>query len=77
MKNRILERMRSTKIGKLFLDKRFFHYSWIGIFVSVLNIFLLWLFIDIFQIPTVISSTIIIGATFIIRYILFRKFETL
>ena len=63
-------------IRKLFLNKQFFHYTWVSVFISVLNIFLLWLFIDIFEIPTVLSSTTIIGATFIIRYFLYRRFET-
>ncbi|OGZ73729.1 MAG: hypothetical protein A2832_00705 [Candidatus Zambryskibacteria bacterium RIFCSPHIGHO2_01_FULL_44_22b] len=73
----MIEKFKNTKIGKLFLDKKFLHYTWIGIFISVLNIFLLWLFIDIFGIPTIISSTVIIGATFIIRYVLFRRFEAI
>lgn len=64
-------------IRRLFLDKKFFNYTWIGIFVSVLNIFLLWLFIDIFGIPTVLSSTIIIGSTFVLRYVLFDVFDVL
>ena len=64
------------KVRNLFLNKQFFHYTWVSIFISVLNIFLLWLFIDIFDIPTVLSSTVIIGATFIIRYFLYRRFET-
>ena len=73
----MIEKFKNTKIGKLFFDKKFLHYTWIGIFISVLNIFLLWLFIDIFGISTVISSTVIIGATFIIRYVLFRRFEAI
>ena len=76
MKN-LVDRFRQHKIGKLFWDKKFLHYTWIGIFISVLNIFLLWLLIDIFDIPTVISSTAVIGATFIIRYVLFRRFEAI
>lgn len=57
------------------MRKQFAHYTWIGIFISLLNIFLLWLFIDVFQIPTVLSSIIVIGATFIIRYLLFIFFK--
>ncbi len=64
----------SSVIGRLFLDRKFFIYTCVGVFISVLNIFLLWLLIDVFTIPTVIASTLVIGATFIFRYVLFRVF---
>lgn len=73
MLNKIREKV---PFAKLFLDKKFFHYTWIGVFISGLNVFLLWLFIDMWHIPTVVSSVFIIGATFIVRYLLFRRFET-
>jgi putative flippase GtrA len=69
---RLSMRMKDSFIGRLFWDKKFFNYTWIGILISLLNIFLLWLFIDVFNIPTVISSVIVIGATFIIRYVLYN-----
>lgn len=62
---------------RLLLDKKFFHYAWIGVLISGLNIFLLWLFIDIFGIPTVIASAIVIGGTFILRYIFLDLFKVL
>ncbi|MBI5138661.1 MAG: GtrA family protein [Candidatus Vogelbacteria bacterium] len=74
---RKLTHLQSSHMGKLFLDKKFFHYTWIGIFISVLNVFLLWLLIDILSISTVVSSILVIGLTFIIRYVLFRRFEAL
>ncbi len=55
-----------------FWEKSFLHYAWISALYSVLNIFLLWLFIDILKIHTVVSSAIVIGGTFILRYVLFR-----
>ncbi len=61
--------------GRLFLDKKFLHYTWIGLGISGLNIFLLWLFIDVFGVPTVISSIIVLGGTFVFRYILFTLFK--
>ena len=67
----------TQRTKNLFLDKKFFHYTWIGIFISVLNIALLWLLIDEFNVPTIVASTLVIGATFIIRYVLFRRFEAL
>ena len=74
---KILEQLKESKMGKLFFSRKFAHYTWIGVFISLLNIFLLWLMIDIFHIGTVISSAIVIGATFILRYLLFRRFEAL
>ena len=59
------------RLKTLFLNKKFAHYTWIGIFISLLNIFLLWLLIDIFNISTIISSALVVGATFILRYVLF------
>lgn len=57
-------------LTRLFWDKKFMHYTWIGVFISFLNIFFIWLLIDIFNVPTVIASTVVIGLTFILRYIL-------
>ncbi|KKQ77587.1 MAG: hypothetical protein US98_C0001G0014 [Parcubacteria group bacterium GW2011_GWC1_38_6] len=62
---------------RLFFDKKFLHYLWTSIFISVLNIVFLYVFIDILGIPTIISSTAVIGSTFIIRYILFDFFKVL
>jgi putative flippase GtrA len=67
--------LKDTRLGRIFLDRKFFNYTWIGILISLLNIFLLWLFIDIFQIPTIIASTIVVGMTFILRYILLTLFK--
>lgn len=69
--------LRNTSICRLFLDKKFVHYTWIGVFISALNIFLLWLLIDELHIPTVLSSVLVIGGTFILRYILFDSFKIL
>lgn len=67
--------LKGLPIIGFFMERSFFHYLWIGGAYSVLNIFLLWLLIDNFKIPTVISSTIVIGGTFILRYIVFRLFK--
>lgn len=81
LNNKFLEgkisRIRTTKIGRLFFDKKFVHYTWIGIFISLLNIFLLWLLIDIIGIPTVISSALVVVITFVLRYVLFDSFKIL
>ena len=65
------------QIRKLFLDRRFVHYSWIGAFISVVNITLLWLAIDVIGIPTLIASAVIIGSTFLVRYVMFAIFRVL
>jgi putative flippase GtrA len=70
-----LERMRQTKLGKLFLDRKFAHYTWIGIFISLLNIFLLWVLIDLMGIPTIIASSLVAILTFLLRYILFDRLK--
>ncbi len=74
---KFIERARRNRIGRLFLDKKFMHYTWIGIFISLLNIFLLWLLIDIMGIPTVISSLLVVILTFVLRYVLFDSFKIL
>ncbi len=53
--------------------QRFVDYSLVGGVNVVLNIFLLWLFIDIFKIHTVISSTIVVGGIFVIKYFVYKK----
>ena len=70
-KTRILE----SAIGRLFLDRKFFYYTCIGVGIAVLNIFLLWLLIDVVKMKTVVASTLVIGFTFIFRYLLFHFFK--
>ncbi len=67
----VIARLRRTIFGRLFLHQKFAHYTWASIFISLLNIFLLWLLIDIVGIPTIVSSILVIGSTFIFRYLLF------
>jgi putative flippase GtrA len=74
---RLITNIRNTEVGKLFISKQFFHYTWIGIFISTLNVALLWLLIDVMFIPTVIAGILVVAITFIIRYLLFRKFEAI
>ncbi|MBI2410239.1 GtrA family protein [Candidatus Kaiserbacteria bacterium] len=60
---------KQNYLRRLFWDKKFFHYTWIGIVVSLLNVILLWLFIDIMHWPTVFSSIFVVVLNFIIRYV--------
>ncbi len=68
-------RILNTSVGRLFIDRKFFYYTCIGTFIAVLNIFLLWLLIDIVKMKTVVASTLVIGFTFIFRYVLFHFFK--
>ncbi len=70
-------RLQNTKFGRLFFDKKFVYYTWIGIFISLLNIFFLWLLIDVVGISTIVSGTLVVGVTFILRYVLFDSFKIL
>ncbi len=69
---RIKVRILKSTVGRLFIDRKFAYYTGVGIFFAVLNIFLLWLLIDVLQISTVLASTLVVGATFVLRYVLFR-----
>ncbi len=60
------------RIIKEFFSKDFINYSGVSIFISVLNIILLWLLIDIIDIPTIISTTLVVGGTFVLRYFLYK-----
>lgn len=70
-------RLRAMPIVRHFADKSFFHYFWTGVIFTVLNIFLVWFFIDILHIPTLISSTIVIGGLFFSRYLVYRWLKVL
>jgi len=72
---RILEILKRIPLIGFFAEKSFIHYAWMGSFFSLLNIILLWLLIDFFLIPTLISSTIVVGGTFLLRYAFFRWFK--
>ena len=65
-------RMRESYLVQFFSHKSFFHYLWTGGLFTALNIFLVWLFIEIFEIPTLVSSVVVIGGLFIARYVVYR-----
>ena len=50
----------------------FIKYTWVGGVFSLLNILLVWLFIDIFHIPTLISTTIVVGSLFVAKYFAYK-----
>ncbi len=54
-------------------NNNFMIYTHVGIIITILNIFLLWIFIDFLEIPTLISSTLIVGGLFILKFYLYKK----
>ena len=58
-----------------FLHKRFLRYATVNITSMILNVFFVWLLIEIFNIPTVYSSAIVVLVLFIGRFIAFKKLK--
>lgn len=67
-----LEKLKRIPLIGFFMDRSFFHYLWTGGAWTVLGVFLTWFFIDILKIPTIAASSVVIGGTFIARYVVFR-----
>lgn len=67
-----LEKLKQVPVVGFFIDRSFFHYLWTGGVWTVLGIFFTWFFIDVLRIPTIIASSVVIGGTFILRYVAFR-----
>ena len=57
-----------------FTNRRFFNYFWISAVISLFNILALWLLIDWLDLPTILASSLVIGGTFVGRYLLFQIF---
>lgn len=53
--------------------RSFAAYTGVGIFITLLNIVLLWLFIDVFNISTIIASTIVVVGLFLFKFYLYKK----
>lgn len=70
--DRMFERLRTTRIGAFFLERSFFHYFWTGGLFMVLNILLVWIAIDMLDMPTLPATTVVIGGLFIARYVVYR-----
>ena len=51
----------------------FSKYSFIGLFITIINIIMLYIMIDILGISTIASSTIVVGGLFIKKFILYIK----
>lgn len=72
---RLGEYIKRSVLGRLFLDKKFFTYTCVGVFVSVFSIFLLWVFIDLLHIETVRAGTLATVIVFLLRYVLLTVFK--
>lgn len=70
-------KIRKIPIIGYFWEKSFLHYIIAGGIFTFLNIFLVWLFIDVFKIPTIISSSVVIGGLFVLRYLFYRWFKVM
>lgn len=55
------------------IHPRFARYTTTNIAFSLANIILVWLFIDILHIPTVVSSAVVIYGLFILKFFAFDK----
>lgn len=63
--------MQKIKNHRL-LHHPFTKYTYIGAFISVFTIFALWLLIDVFGIPTIISSTAVVVGAFFLKYFFYK-----
>jgi hypothetical protein len=73
----LIDRIKRLPVIGFFCEKSFLHYLWSGGLFTVLNIFLLWVFIDILKIPTLVASSVIVAGLFILRYVVYRKFNVM
>lgn len=71
------EKIRRIPFVGYFWEKSFFHYLWTGGLFTALNIFGVWFFIDVLKIPTLISTTVVIGGLFVLRYVVYRVFKVM
>ena len=58
-------------------NHRLFHHSFtkytlVGTLTSLFTVFALWLLIDVFGIPTIISSTAVVVVAFFLKYFLYK-----
>ena len=65
--------MKEFAKRKLKQHKNFVIYTLIGGIVTVLNILLLWIFVDIRGHPAWLTSIWVVGSLFLFRYYLFKK----
>ncbi len=55
------------------VTRDFSKYAFVGFLVSVANVFLMWLFIDIFKIYTLLASSVIVVGLHMVKFIAYKK----
>jgi len=55
------------------LTKDFSKYTIIGLFITIANVFLMWLLIDIFRIYTLLASTLVVVGLHIVKFFAYEK----
>jgi putative flippase GtrA len=63
--------MKSVLTNRLSID--FTKYAVVGFFVTIVSIFLKWLFIDIFTIATPLASGVVVLSSHVIKFISYHK----
>lgn len=76
-KKSTIDLLKKIPLVNFFWEKSFFHYLWTGGVFTVLNIFLVWLLIDFLKVPTIVSTTVVIGGLFVLRYVFYRWLKIL
>lgn len=74
MINKLIIWAKDRRIFGRFATRDFFNYFWISVLISLSNIIMLWILIDLLNISTIVSSVLVVGGTFVGRYILFKCF---
>jgi len=64
---------KAIKFAKRTTNKNFFTYTWVGTFISLLNIILVWILIDFLHVHTLIATTGVIGFLFFFKFYLYKK----
>jgi len=75
MMSKLVVWARNHPVFGRFANRGFFNYFWIGAAISISNVALLWVLIDVLGIPTIVSSVMVVGFTFVGRYLLFKRFH--
>jgi len=75
LKNR--SKIKKIPLIGMFWERSFLHYLWTGGVFTLLNIVLVWVLIDFLNVPTIISSSVVIGGLFILRYAVYRRLKVM
>ncbi len=57
------------------LTKEFSKYSIVGFLVTIVNVSMMWLFIDIFKIYTLLASSVVVVFLHVVKYVAYKKFR--